>query len=236
MGLLDEPGGYYTGGGFGDPSATQSLKGSEKNIAADMHFTRYMAMASGDPDWLSTSAQVSKELASSLRQKYGDAIEPFFSTREANGKPVINFKAKSAVKKAGVDMADLETEPTVFASMPKDNEYRAFEDYMHEIGKELGMTGPQVQANLWMGAGDRTGLAEESQGTFMELFRQRADSRAKKETMKPVKGPDGREVSPLEQIIKRFIRDRGLLAVPAAGGAAAIGGGLLGPADTEGGY
>ena len=43
------------------------------------------------------------------------------------------------------------------------------------------MTAPQVQANLWMGAAKRTGLADESQGSFMELFRKRADERAAKE-------------------------------------------------------
>jgi hypothetical protein len=61
------------------------------------------------------------------------------------------------------------------------------------------MTAPQVQANLWMGAAKRTGLADESQGSFMELFRKRADDRAAKEGMTR------------EQVIKRFIRDRGLV-------------------------
>ena len=36
----------------------QSLKGSEKNFAADMHFTRFIAMASKDPSWLQTGADV----------------------------------------------------------------------------------------------------------------------------------------------------------------------------------
>jgi hypothetical protein len=210
---------------------TQSLLGSGKNIAADLHFTRYMAMASGSPEWLDTSAEISGALATRLREKYGDQIEPFLKSRVKDGKEMIQLQPKNAVTRGGIDMADLADEPTVFVGKPNDNEYKAFEDYMHEIGKELGMTGPQVQANLWMGAAQRTGLADESQGTFMDLFRKRADERARKEKIQPMTGPDGREISPREQIIKRFINERGLLAVP---GAAVGGYGLLGgPEDDD---
>ena len=73
---------------------------------------------------------------------------------------------------------------------------------MYDLGDELGMTGPQVQANLWMGAADRTGVDPSSQGTFMELLRVRADKQAKK---------TGKSRS---EVIKEFIRNKGLLAVP----------------------
>lgn len=232
----------YDGGwdpGVADPTKnpkprgfTQSLLGSGKNIAADLHFTRYMAMASGSPEWLDTSAEISGALATRLREKYGDQIEPFLKSRVKDGKEMIQLQPKNAVMKGGIDMADLADEPTVFVGKPNDNEYKAFEDFMHEVGKELGMTGPQVQANLWMGASQRTGLADESQGTFMDLFRKRAEERASTEKIKPVTGDDGREISPREQIIRRFIRERGLLAVP---GAAVGGAGLLGgPEDDRG--
>lgn len=190
----------------------QSLIGNPTNIAADLHFTRYMAMASGSPEWLENSTQVSSQLINELKAKYGDDINKYISTRKQDGKDIINFRPKAAVKDGVVKMEDIASEPTVFAGKPNDNEYRAFEQYMNELGKELGMTGPQVQANLWMGAAKRTGLADESQGTFMQLFRERAAKRAAKEKMST------------EDVIRRFIKDRGLLSVlpPAAIGAAGV--------------
>jgi hypothetical protein len=212
---------------------TQSLLGSGKNIAADLHFTRYMAMASGSPEWLGTSTEISATLLNKLRSKYGDEVDRWTKiSTDKTGKEKIQFQPKNAVTKGGIDMADLADEPTVFTGKPNDNEYKAFEDYMHELGKELGMTGPQVQANLWMGASQRTGLADESQGTFMQLFRNRADERAAAEKIKPMTGPDGRTISPREQVIRRFIVDRGKLVAPVGG---AVGGyGLLGgPEDDD---
>jgi hypothetical protein len=200
-----------------------SLMGNPNNIAADLHFTRYMAIASGSPEWLGSSQQVSAGLKKSLIDKYGDAVAPYFSTKKVDGKPVITYQAMNSVKDGVVKMDDIAHDPTVFAGKPNDNEYKAFEDYMREIGKELGMTAPQVQANLWMGAAQRTGLADESQGTFMELFRKVAEKRAKAENMTPA------------QVIKRFIRERGLLE--AGGGLVAAEavrrGGLLDPEEDD---
>jgi hypothetical protein len=188
----------------------QSLIGNPTNIAADLHFTRYMAMASGSPEWLNTSSQISADLAGQLRAKYGEDIENYLTTKKGDdGKPIINFRAKSAVKDGVAQLDDIKDEPTVFAGKPNDNEYRAFERYMNELGKELGMTGAQVQANLWMGAAQRTGLADESQGTFMQLLRARAAKRAEKEGITQ------------QEVLRRFVRDRGLLTpAPLAAGAA----------------
>ena len=49
---------------------TQSLIGNQTNIAADLHFTRYMAMASGSPDWLGNSADVGKEFKENLLKQF----------------------------------------------------------------------------------------------------------------------------------------------------------------------
>ena len=88
----------------------------------------------------------------------------------------------------------------MFEDMPNDNEYAAFEDFMNALGGELGMTGPQVQAALWMGAADRTGVDPLSQGTFMQLLRNRADRRAK------MTG------TTREEVLREFIVNRGLLS------------------------
>ena len=58
---------------------------------------------------------------------------------------------------------------------------KMFEDFINELADELGQTPAQVQANMWMGGADRTGVAESSQGTFMELIRERAKNKAIKE-------------------------------------------------------
>ena len=178
-----------------------SLLGNKKNIAADLHFTRYMAMADGSPDWLSTSSEIGAEFANSLADKYGASVVNKYITlpKTKDGKP--KFNAKKAVSEGAIDFNDLKNQPTVFEGKPSDNEYAAFEDVINEIGQELGMTGPQVQANLWMGAADRTGVDPMSQGTFMELFRKRAAETAKKTNRTQ------------QEVIDNFINNRGLLSV-----------------------
>jgi hypothetical protein len=187
---------------------SQSLIGSARNIAADLHFTRYMAMASNRTDWLENSRELSDTFRKQLTKKYGDkTLKPYIKTNKA-GKTT--FDARKAVEEGNVDMKDYADQPGMFADMPKDNEYGAFEEYIYDLGKELNMTGPQIQANLWMGAADRTGVDPSSQGTFMELLRVRADKRAKK---------TGKSRS---EVMKEFIRNKGLLAVPTGASAASL--------------
>jgi hypothetical protein len=182
----------------------QSLKGSERNIAADLHFTRYMAMASQNPQWLSTQAEIGKDTAEELKKIGGKKISKYFGSRKVNGKVMTTFNPKKAVAEGKLSVEDISKldSPQMWADMPNDSEYAAMEALMYDIGKETGMTGPQVQAALWMGAADRTGVDPTSQGTFMDLFRRRADERAKKEGMSR------------EQVIRRFIKDKGLLSTP----------------------
>ena len=183
---------------------SQSLKGNERNIAADLHFTRYMAMASKDPQWLTTQAEIGKDTATRLRKIGGKKIAKYFGSRKVNDKEMTTFNAKKAVadgKLSVDDIAKLKS-PQMWAEKPNDSEYAALEALMYDIGQETGMPGPQVQAALWMGAADRTGVDPTSQGTFMELFRRRADLRAEKEGISR------------EQVIRRFIVDNGLLSRP----------------------
>ena len=160
--------------------------GSIRNIAADLHFTRYMAMATEDPKWLNTSMRISGQLEAQLRAKYGKRIAPYFKRSakpDENGDYYTNFSARKAVNEGPAEVSDFKIDgrpdPSVWAGRPSDNEYKAFEDYINGIAQELGMTGPQVQAALWMGAAKRTGVADESQGTFMQLFRKAIARRAK---------------------------------------------------------
>ncbi len=188
---------------------TQSLIGNQTNIAADLHFTRYMAMASGSPDWLGNSADVGKEFKENLLKQFPEA-KKYFTTRKVGEKIQDVFAPKRAVKDGVVPMDAINDQPNVWTDRPNDNEYAAFEEYIRELAEELDMTPSQVQANLWMGAADRTGVDPSSQGTFMELLRTRAAKRADIEGITPA------------QVLRNFIRNEGsgLLALPIAAGGA----------------
>ncbi|WP_295429260.1 hypothetical protein [uncultured Thiodictyon sp.] len=182
-----------------------SFTGNPNNIAADLHFTRYMGMASNHPDWLVNGAEVSNGFRDKMLAANPDMAQ-FFRTKTIkgrNGKPdkvLPVFDGNKAAKSGMFDMQQAADEPAVWSAMPNANEYGAMEDLMGEIGKEVGLTAPQVQAALWMGAAKRTGVHQDSLGTFMELIRKRADIRAK-ET-----GTDRATV------MREFIRNKGLLS------------------------
>ena len=203
--------------GYQNPKArgfAGSLMGGTKNIAADLHFTRLMGMASGDPDWLDTGPTISDSLANKLKETHGRKINKYLQVNK-NGDTV--FKAKNAVKDGLVSLDEIADEPSVWTSAPNDTEYAAFEDFIYEVAQERGLTGPQAQAALWMGAAKRTGVADESQGTFMQLFRNRADKRAEETGQTR------------EQVISDFIKNRGLLNVPVVAGGGALLGSLYSP-------
>ena len=177
--------------GFG-----QSLKGSEKNIAADLHFTRYFAMASMDPDWLATGGtEGGQEVAEKIIAAYPKA-KKYFTTNKM-GDP--SFNPKAAVNDGVVPIEAISDNPGVWAQMPRDAEYGAMEDFMFELGNELGLTGPQVQAALWMGAARKTGVDPTSQTTFMGAIRDRADIQA------------ANRGQTREQVLFDFIMNKGLL-------------------------
>lgn len=185
---------------------TNSLKGNARNIAADLHFTRFMAMASNDPEFLSGQAGIGKAAADAITARFPDAAK-YIAVKDVKGKPVITFNAKKAVKDGAADLQGLQDFdiPSLYADKPNDAEYAHFEDFMKEVGDELGLTPAQTQAALWMGAADRTGLDQTSRGTFMDLFRRRVGERA---------AETGRT---FDDTLRDFIRNKGLLALPAGG-------------------
>jgi hypothetical protein len=187
---------------------TNSLKGNMRNIAADLHFTRFMAMASNDPEFLSGQAGIGKAAADAITARFPKAAE-YIAVKEVKGKPIITFNAKKAAKEGAVDLNGLKEFdiPSLYADKPNDAEYAHFEDFMKEVGDELGMTPAQTQAALWMGAADRTGLDQTSRGTFMDLFRRRVGERA---------AETGRT---FDDTLRDFIRNKGLLSVPIGIGA-----------------
>lgn len=182
------------------------LLGNKDNIAADMHFMRMLAMAEGGLD-LNQQAKLNTSQIADLRGAYGDAIEPYIRTRTVKGKPVTEVNlAKAAQDGVVADASMFKSWPSAWADTPAATEYGAYEDMAREVAKRYDLTPAQFQAALWMGAGDITGLADESQGTFMELFRRSLDKRAKERGL--TRG----------EMLRDFIVNRAPLAI-APGGA-----------------
>ena len=161
--------------GFGN-----DLLGDDTNIAADMHFMRMLAMSDGGGDFLSAQAKLSGPNYERAAKAIGPRkIKQYATTRVVNGKPVTEVNLKKAFQEGAIkDTSAFSDVPTAWADTPAATEYAAYENMANRVASEYGMTPAQFQASLWMGAGDMTGLADESQGTFMELFRRSLDKRA----------------------------------------------------------
>lgn len=197
--------------GFGN-----DLLGDETNIAADLHFMRMLAMADGGGDFLGKKASLSVENLEIVKSIIGPRkIKKYMNSRMVKGKPVTEINLYKAWQDGHIkDTTELQKIPTVWAEAPEGNEYAAYEDMANAVAKRYDMTPAQFQANLWMGAGEITNLADASQGTFMDLFRRALDKRGAE-----------RGISRSE-MLKDFIDNRAVLQVPLAGGAA-TGAGLM---------
>lgn len=184
--------------GFGN-----DLMGDETNIAADMHFMRMLAMSDGGADFLTDQLPATKEGLEAARKAIGPRkVKEYTVTRDVKGKPVTSIN----LKKAAADGAIKDTEafkaiPSAWADTPAPTEYAAYEKMANEVAAQYGMTPAQFQASLWMGAGDMTNLADESQGTFMELFRNALDKRA------------GERSISRKEMLKEFIENKAPLSV-----------------------
>ena len=192
--------------GFGN-----DLLGDDTNIAADMHFMRMLAMADGGGDFLNAQAKLSGENAEIAAQVIGPKrIKKYTNTRKVNGKPVSEINLFKAWQDGHIkDTSAFQKMPTAWADTPKANEYAAYEDMANRVAETYGMTPAQFQASLWMGAGDMTGLADESQGTFMNLFRRSLDKRAEERGLSR------------EEMLLDFLYNKSPLAI---GGAGVLGG------------
>ena len=66
----------------------------------------------------------------------------------------------------GIDLRKASGKPETAA--PSSTQYRGAEEFGRDIAQEMGMTPAQMQANLWMGAGKQTGVANPQ--IFMAAF------------------------------------------------------------------
>lgn len=188
--------------GFGN-----DLLGDDTNIAADMHFMRMLAMSDGGGDFLSAQAKLSGPNYEKAAAAIGPRrIKKYATTRMVNGKPMTEVNLQKAFKEGALkDTTAFSDVPTAWADTPAATEYAAYENMANRVAAEYDMTPAQFQASLWMGAGDMTGLADESQGTFMELFRRSLDKRA------------GERGMTRRQMAEDFIRNKAVLSVGGLG-------------------
>ena len=201
--------------GFGN-----DLLGDDINIAADMHFMRMLGMADGGGDFLNAQAKLSGENMEIAAEIIGKRrIKKYTSTRMVNGKEMSEVNLRKAWEDGHIkDTEIFQTIPTAWSDTPKANEYAAYEDMAGRVAKRYDMTPAQFQASLWMGAGDMTGLADESQGTFMELFRRSLDKRG------------GERGLTRKEMLKEFIENKAVLSIA---GTAGVGAGAYGSLPSE---
>ena len=201
--------------GFGN-----DLLGDDINIAADMHFMRMLGMADGGGDFLNAQAKLSGENMEIAAEIIGKRrIKKYTSTRMVNGKEMSEVNLRKAWEDGHIkDTEIFQTIPTAWSDTPKANEYAAYEDMAGRVAKRYDMTPAQFQASLWMGAGDMTGLADESQGTFMELFRRSLDKRGNERGLTR------------KEMLKDFIENKAVLSVT---GTAGVGAGAYGALSSD---
>ena len=199
-----------------------SLMGNTENIAADKHFMRYIGMSSGDPRFLHGGAPVGAEFAEQVLAAHPEAA-PYIRLREvksASGDRTMQhfFNAQAAVRENGGAQGPLfrtiRDKAQVWDDVPRDNEYGAYERLAGDIARRMDMTPAQLQASLWMGAAQRTGVRADSQATFDQIFGKVLGDRAAERGLTS------------DEVFRQFALRQRPLAVPlAVGGAAAATGG-----------
>ena len=189
----------WLNGRFNDPknlnagkvkSFAKALLGHDYSMAIDTHFMRAFGMLSGQPrawmmpNWVVISPDHLGKLKTPLKDgTFSDQPSYIRKGMKENdkGKMVLTYEInpRMAWDSGSVSKQKLAAVPTVYRAQPTSPaEYRMLEDYMNSIAKELGITGPQAQASLWLAMADRTGVTGSSRGTFMSIFRQAISRRA----------------------------------------------------------
>ena len=217
----------WLNGEFNDPtnlsapkvkSFAKALLGHDYSMAIDTHFMRAVGMLSGnpaawmEPKWVDISPDNLKALGLTPLKDGTFSDQANYITKgmvkNDKGKMALKYRINPTLawKSRSINNEKLAAVPTVYRPAPTSNaEYRMLEDYMNGIAKEMGITGPQAQASLWLSMAERTGVEGSSRGTFMSIFRQAISRRA-----------DELEVSELE-VLHQFLRSGRALSFLGAG-------------------
>lgn len=140
-------------------SFVENLVGNQQPVTVDTHAFRLPAMLGKDPRFLETAFEASKGSPKQNIQKMVESGE---------------LPLDEAVKRAAF-----------WQAQPKENEYKAMENYYKSVANELGMTPAQVQASAWVGGGKLTGLASDESKPFLQFFQDRIYKTANETNMDP---------------------------------------------------
>lgn len=166
-------------------SFSQNLQGNFRPVTIDTHNFRPLGMLRSDPEFLMGSYNPEK----------GVTINP-----------------KKMVEEGRVSMDEALGQPTYWESKPKKTEYAAYEKWQQDQARGLGMEPAQYQANMWIGAGDITGL-QSAPEPFLRTLEKRVQYTARRLGI------------PAEEVMRRHVRGEiPLLSVGALAGAGAVAG------------
>lgn len=179
-------------------SFTENLLGNEQPVTIDTHNFRLLGMASKDPRFLETS----------IKKPTGRTLP--------NGKDEYYTVRPRAMYDSGqLSMEDALKDPTLWASAPNPNEYRAYEAYQQKMANKMGMTPAEFQEKMWVGGGKTTGLGSPPE-TFLRTVAKRVAYTAAQLKVSP------------DEVLQKFVRGEiPLLSVLPA--AATLGGSALIP-------
>ena len=142
---------------FGNPKMSTfatNLLGNVSQVTIDTHNWRMLGMLTKDPAFLKTQ----------------------FTYKDKNKKE-ITINPKQLVLDKKMSMSEALRHPTYWTEAPdagSNNEYKYWEDYQIKLAKQLGISPAELQAKLWMGAGDLTGLRSPP-----EIFSKTVETRVK---------------------------------------------------------
>lgn len=147
---------------FGNPKRatfTQNLLGRESQVTIDKHNMRAIGMLSGDPRFMKTTVEISEKQA----RKYRDMGFDVGERQKKHGKTgkmetIYTIQPQKEFDKGNLEMSEAQQTPILWEEAPANNEYKYLEELQQSIAKELNMTPAEFQENLWIGAGQMTGL------------------------------------------------------------------------------
>jgi hypothetical protein len=162
-------------------SFSTNLQGNQANSTIDTHNFRLPGILSQDPRFLETTLQeqfrggkksAQAVLASNYPGLSGASIDEATKAMPDEGLGKVTYRPQKWVESGEVPMDLAVTDPAMWATKPKDNEYGYYEDWQRQQAAALGISPAQYQASMWVGAGDATGLASPPE-PFLRTFEAR---------------------------------------------------------------
>jgi hypothetical protein len=131
------------------PSFAENLLGNELPVTADTHNFRMLGIAAEDPRFLASSVQIPKLDAAGnvVKNKKGEIQYDYLKPREM-------------YKSGELTMDEALNRPAFWDSAPSAaTEYGPYETWQQKQAAEMGISPARWQETMWVGGGEKTGLA-----------------------------------------------------------------------------